>query len=169
MPMNDADIVQMVQANVPPDLIIQAISKCEPHFLLDPGYSQYMIQVGVTYTTIKAMAAKQLGRPIPELTEPEAAPQVALQAPATTAQVDATTTHGDHHILKGLALAAVRLMCAESSMNAAAAFAASLYCQQNGYVVGTVASPTAQGLSVAISGQVPATQNRKAKKPKKSK
>jgi hypothetical protein len=67
--MTDATVVQMVQAKVSSDLIILAISKCEPHFQLDPGNTQYMLQLGVTDEIFKAMALKQVGKPIPGYTQ----------------------------------------------------------------------------------------------------
>ena len=63
--MTDATVVQMVQAKISPDLIILAITKCNPKFALDPGSTQYMTQVGVTDEILRAMAAKQNGQPIP--------------------------------------------------------------------------------------------------------
>jgi len=63
--MTEATVVQMVQARISPDLIILAISKCNPKFALDPGSTQYMTQIGVTDEILKAMAAKQNGQPMP--------------------------------------------------------------------------------------------------------
>src|SRR5580692_6620781 len=72
--MTNATVVQMVQAKTSPDLIILAISKCEPHFQLDPANSQVMIQMGVTDEIFKAMSAKQNGQPIPGGQQPPMAP-----------------------------------------------------------------------------------------------
>ena len=80
--MTNATVVQMVQAKISPDLIILAISKCEPHFLLDPGNGRYMLQMGVTDEIYKAMAARQIGKPIPGYTQ---APAVAAPAAMTSA------------------------------------------------------------------------------------
>lgn len=68
--MTNASVVQMVQAKISPDLIILAISKCEPHFQLDPANAQVMTQMGVTDEIFKAMAARQNGQPIPGVQQP---------------------------------------------------------------------------------------------------
>jgi hypothetical protein len=86
--MTNATVVQMVQAKISPDLVILAISKCEPHFSLTPGATNYMLASGVTDEIFKAMALKQLGRPIPGYTEPSTVLGVAarpLMAPAMSA------------------------------------------------------------------------------------
>src|SRR5450755_642015 len=67
--MTNATVVQMVQAKISPDLIIMAISKCEPHFQLDPSNAQYMLQKGVTEDIYSAMAARQMRQPVPESTQ----------------------------------------------------------------------------------------------------
>jgi hypothetical protein len=63
--MTNATVVQMVQAKISPDLIVLTISECEPHFLLDNGSTQYMLQIGVSEDILKAMAARESGRPSP--------------------------------------------------------------------------------------------------------
>jgi hypothetical protein len=68
--MTNATVVQMVQAQISQDLIILAISQCEPHFQLDPANSQVMTQMGVTDAIFKAMSAKQNGQPIPDVQQP---------------------------------------------------------------------------------------------------
>jgi len=95
--MTNATVVQMVQAKVSPDLIILAISKCEPHFVLDSGNGEYLRQVGVTDEIFKAMAAKQVGRPIPGYTESSTVLAVAarpLVAPAVSAAQPASIQPG---------------------------------------------------------------------------
>lgn len=80
--MTNATVVQMVQSKISPDLIILAISKCEPHFQLDPANSQVMTQMGVTDEIFKAMSAKQNGQPIPGVQQPPAvAPSTGQQPP----------------------------------------------------------------------------------------
>jgi hypothetical protein len=71
--MTDETVLRMVQAKVSPDLIILAISKCEPHFQLDNASMNDLIQQGVSEDILKAMAAKQVARPIPGLAPPSAA------------------------------------------------------------------------------------------------
>ena len=66
--MTNATVVQMVQTKISPDLIILAISKCTPAFQLDPANAQYMLRAGVTEEIYKAMAARQMGEPIPGFT-----------------------------------------------------------------------------------------------------
>jgi hypothetical protein len=83
--MTNATVVQMVQAKISPDLIILAISKCEPHFLLDPGNGRYMLQMGVTDEMYKAMAARQIGKPIPGYTQAPAVAAPAAMASAVAA------------------------------------------------------------------------------------
>lgn len=85
--MTNASVVQMVQAKISPDLIILAISKCEPHFQLDPANAQVMTQMGVTDEILKAMAAKQAGQPVgtapgpaPAAPDPSAKPRVFMQS-----------------------------------------------------------------------------------------
>jgi len=177
--MNDADVVQMVQAKMSENSIILAVSQCEPHFQLEPGFSRYMLEAGVNYTIIKAMAAKQAGLTIPIYSqpqvEPQAAPQATLREPhpvlQTAPQVallqttDATKIHGDHHILKGLAFAAITAMCVAGSLNPD--FDAS-GCQQNGVVMEAVEDPAAQGVSAAPSRHI-AAKRRHASKTKTSK
>jgi hypothetical protein len=68
--MTDAAVVQMVQAKISPHLIILGISKCAPHFQLDNGSLNYMIQEGVSEDIIKAMAASRAAQPIPGFTPP---------------------------------------------------------------------------------------------------
>jgi len=95
--MTDATVVQMVQQKIAPDLIILAISKCtNPRFALDPGSTQYMVQMGVTDEIFKAMAARQMGQPIPGYTPN---PTPAQQAPAQPAPV----SEADEYLHKGLA------------------------------------------------------------------
>lgn len=65
--MNNATVVQMAQAKISTDLIVLAISKCEPHFQLDANNVKLMGQMGVTDGIIKAMTAKQNGQPVPGL------------------------------------------------------------------------------------------------------
>ena len=67
--LTDAKIIQMVQSHLSQDLIILSISKCNPSFALDSMSLQYMVQQGVSDDIIKAMAAKQVGRPIPGYTQ----------------------------------------------------------------------------------------------------
>ncbi|HTQ54435.1 MAG TPA: hypothetical protein VMI94_08245 [Bryobacteraceae bacterium] len=81
--LTDAKVIQMVQSHLSPDLIILAISKCSPHFALDPASTQYMLQQGVTEEIFKAMGARQNGNPIPGYT----------QTAATTTPVDPPASH----------------------------------------------------------------------------
>lgn len=65
-PLNNADVVKMVQANVPRDVIIQKIADCEQHFGLFPEDLAALARAGVPDEVIRAMAAKQAGRvPLP--------------------------------------------------------------------------------------------------------
>lgn len=73
--MTNASVVQMVQAKVSPDLIILAISKCEPHFQLDPANAQVMTQMGVTDEIFKAMSAKQNGQAVGDTAAAQQQPQ----------------------------------------------------------------------------------------------
>lgn len=64
--LKNADIVTMVQAQVPKDLIIQKIADCEEHFGLFPEDLAALARASVPDDVIRAMAAKQAGRmPIP--------------------------------------------------------------------------------------------------------
>jgi hypothetical protein len=46
--MTNADVLQMVRGKISPDVIILAISKCEPHFQLDLANVDFMLRNGVT-------------------------------------------------------------------------------------------------------------------------
>jgi hypothetical protein len=72
--MTDSTVVQMVQAGVASDLILNQIAECEPHFLLTPGALIQLKQYGVPDSLVRAMAAKQHGEPIPGLIPPPATP-----------------------------------------------------------------------------------------------
>ena len=89
--MTNATVVQMMQAKISPDLIILSISKCEPHFQLDPANAQYMLQIGVTEEIYKAMAARQMGQPIPGFTQPSATTAPAVSQPSQS-PADSSTT-----------------------------------------------------------------------------
>jgi hypothetical protein len=78
--MTNATVVQMVQGKISADLIILAISKCEPHFQLEPGNTDLMSQMGVPPEIFKAMSAKQNGQPIPGVQQPPVA-SVGQQTP----------------------------------------------------------------------------------------
>jgi Zn-dependent protease with chaperone function len=63
-PLADSDIVGMVRAGKSASEIVSAISSCEPHFQLDPGSMDALTQAGVSDDLIRAMAARQNGRPV---------------------------------------------------------------------------------------------------------
>ena len=58
----NADVIAMVKAHVSEAAIFQAVSTCEPHFLLRPRDTNMLTANGVTDELIKAMAARQAGR-----------------------------------------------------------------------------------------------------------
>lgn len=89
--MTNATVVQMVQAKISPDLIILSISKCEPHFQLDPANAQYMLQIGVTEEIYKAMAARQMGQPIPGFTQSSTTTAPAVSQPSQSPAYTSTT------------------------------------------------------------------------------
>lgn len=102
--LTDAKIIQMVQSKMSPDLIILAISKCNPNFALDPASTQYMMQHGVSDEIFKAMAAKQSGQPIQGYTAPvESKPPQPNNVVATPSQSTATqTVPEDEYLRKGM-------------------------------------------------------------------
>ena len=63
-PMTDATVLQMLKASVSQDVIILAISKCEPHFSLIPAVTSVLLDAGMTDQVYKAMAARQAGKPV---------------------------------------------------------------------------------------------------------
>jgi hypothetical protein len=71
--MTDAMVVELVQANISPDLIILAISQSYPYFQLDHVRKQYMLQIGVSEDIIQAMVAKQRSQPLPDDSKPSGA------------------------------------------------------------------------------------------------
>jgi hypothetical protein len=91
--MNNATVVRMVQAKISTDLIVLAISKCEPHFQLDGDNAKLMGQMGVTDEIIKAMTAKQNVQPV---TGSET--EVPVQA---TSLLPASGVEQTHAIIKG--------------------------------------------------------------------
>jgi hypothetical protein len=72
--MNNASIVQMVQAKISTDLIMLTIKQREPHFQVDAENIRLMNQLGVPDELIKAMAARQDGQPIPVIEKRNAQP-----------------------------------------------------------------------------------------------
>jgi len=80
--MTDATVVQMVQSKTSPDLIIFEISRCTPHFALDPANVEYMLKNGVTEDIIRAMVAKQSGQPIPSVDQAPVPPTTQPPQPA---------------------------------------------------------------------------------------
>jgi hypothetical protein len=67
------DVVTMVQAKVPQDIIIQKIADCEPDFDLRPGALAALAKAGVTDDVLRAMSARQYGRPVSSSSMPAAA------------------------------------------------------------------------------------------------
>lgn len=78
-PLNNAQVVQMVQGKVPIDVIIQKIADCEPHFSMQPGDLIQLAAAGVPDDVIRAIAAKTNGVPIPGLSS---TPRATTAAPA---------------------------------------------------------------------------------------
>ena len=75
----------MVQAKVSPDLIILAISGCEPHFELNYGNTQSLHQLGVNDDIVMAMVMRQQSDEPSNTAAPAAALPVATQqAPKPT-------------------------------------------------------------------------------------
>ena len=84
-PLNNADVVKMVQANVPRDVIIQKIADCEQHFGLFPEDLAALARAGVPDEVIRAMAAKQAGRvPVPGTAIPSKAGALLMTPVAST-------------------------------------------------------------------------------------
>ena len=48
-PMTETTVYQMLKANVSPEVIILAISKCEPHFSLMPAVTNVLLDAGMTW------------------------------------------------------------------------------------------------------------------------
>ena len=63
-PMTETTVYQMLKANVSPEVIILAISKCEPHFSLMPAVTNVLLDAGMTDQIYKALAARQAGKPV---------------------------------------------------------------------------------------------------------
>jgi hypothetical protein len=68
--LTNSKIIRMVESNMSPDMIIQAISKCTPGFAVDPISVENMKQNGVPEDIVKAITAKQNGQPIPGIERP---------------------------------------------------------------------------------------------------
>jgi len=80
------DVVTMVQAKVPQDIIIQKIADCEPDFDLRPGALAALAKAGVPGEVLRAMSAKQYGRPVSTASMPSAA---VANSPAHISEVGA--------------------------------------------------------------------------------
>jgi len=59
---NDQMVAQLVHAGIAPDLVLQKIEECEPHFALDPAHLLALKQAGVSDDLVRAMAHRQNGR-----------------------------------------------------------------------------------------------------------
>jgi opacity protein-like surface antigen len=64
-PLTNSDVIALVLAKVPQDVIIQKIADCEPHFQLLPVNRIQLAKAGVPEEVIRAMEAKQNGRAVP--------------------------------------------------------------------------------------------------------
>ena len=80
------DVVTMVQAKVPQDIIIQKIADCEPDFDLRPGALAALATAGVPDEVLRAMSARQYGRPVTSSIMPSAA---VANSPAHISEVGA--------------------------------------------------------------------------------
>jgi hypothetical protein len=80
------DVVTMVQAKVPQDIVIQKIADCEPDFDLRPGALAALAKAGVPDEVLRAMSARQYGRPVTSSIMPSAA---VANSPAHISEVGA--------------------------------------------------------------------------------
>ena len=90
-PMNNTDIVKMVQSGITNDAILAAINGCEPHFGLTPGETLWLSRSGVSDDLIKAMAARQHGTPLPVPVVP--APAAVVEPVITPVPADLPSSH----------------------------------------------------------------------------
>jgi hypothetical protein len=83
--MDNSGVVQMVRAKVPTDVILMKIAETEPAYDVSPNSLAGLVQAGVPDEIIRAVAARQAGRPVPGVgTKPVGRPTapVVVTAPA---------------------------------------------------------------------------------------
>jgi hypothetical protein len=83
--MDNSGVVQMVRAKVPADVILMKIAETEPAYDVSPNSLGGLVQAGVPDQIIRAVAARQAGRPVPGVeAKPVARPTSPVVATAGT-------------------------------------------------------------------------------------